>query len=285
LKEAFGDTALNKSMPRLTAVQGFFKGLFGTLPDFLIIGAQKCGTTTLYDTLVRHPAVARAEDKEVHYFDRHYNKGLLWYRGNMPRRSERRRAARNNQPFVVGEASPSYIFHPLAPARVSRLLPNVKLILLLRNPVDRAFSHYQMSLDYHDDPLSFEEAIEHEEDRLAGRMKIVLSGHHSHAWWHYGYKARGLYAEQLERWLKYFQREQFLILRSEDYSANPAAIVDQTCQFLEIPEGQIAIFDRSNVSSYNAPMNPESRARLIEFFRSHNQRLYDLIGRDMDWDK
>jgi hypothetical protein len=275
---------LNQNVPRLTSTQALLKGPFGTLPDFLIIGAQKCGTTALYDTLVQHPAVLPAYQKEVHYFDRYYNKGLLWYRANMPTRAARRAAKKAGVHPIAGEAAPSYIYHPLAPGRVKKLVPHARLIVLLRNPVNRAYSHYQKERDREDESLTFEEAIDREAQRVEPGLDKVLSGKHSHSWWHYSYLARGRYAEQLERWFALFPREQFLILRSEDYAANTLQIVDQSCRFLGIAEGQITTFPRSNKSGYEKPLAPETRQKLVDYFRPHNQRLYEMIGRDMEWD-
>lgn len=272
---------MNQNVPRLTAFQALLKGPFGSLPDFLIIGAQKCGTTALYDTLVQHPSVLPAYQKEVHYFDRYYNKGLLWYKANMPSRTARKAAPE----AIAGEAAPSYIYHPLAAQRVKSLLPNAKLIVLLRNPVNRAYSHYQKELDRKDETISFEQALDKEAERVEGGLPKVLAGKHSHNWWHFSYMARGRYAEQLERWFKLFPREQFLILRSEDYAARTSEIVNEACRFLGLAENQITEFPRSNKSGYEKPLAPETRERLVNYFRPHNQRLYEMIGRDMEWDK
>src|SRR5215216_7751234 len=131
------------------------------LPDFLVLGAQKAGTTALYAYLRRHPQIAGPSWKEVSFFDRHYARGESWYRGNFPSRPAtwlaRRRAGAEP---IVGEASPGYLFHPHAPQRVATLLPNVRLIALLRDPVDRALSHYHHELALGRESLSFEEAIE-----------------------------------------------------------------------------------------------------------------------------
>lgn len=144
--------------------------VFGRAPDFLIIGAQKGGTTSLYTYLCQHPRVVGASRIEVHFFDLAYDKGWWWYRSHFPvhvfRRGER---------IVTGEASPYYIFHPLVPERVRKDLPNVKLVAILRNPVDRAYSHYQHVRRNGREPLSFEEAIEREPPRTEGEAEIISS--------------------------------------------------------------------------------------------------------------
>jgi hypothetical protein len=275
---------VNENVPRITGFQSIYKGPGGTLPDFLLIGAQKCGTTTLYDLLVTHPNIHPAYQKEVHYFDRYYNKGLIWYRANMPRRSERRAAEKRGEPFLTGEAAPSYIYHPLAAERAHRLLPGAKLVVLLRNPVERAFSHYHKEIGREDETLSFEEAIAQEEMRLEGKYdKVVQTGNHSHNWWHYSYKNRGHYAEQLQRWYKLYPRENFLILKTEDMAADTPGTVNEVCRFLGIEENKITDFPRSNVGGYGKEMDRNTRAQLEDYFRPHNQKLYELINRDMGW--
>ena len=131
------------------------------LPDFLILGAQKAGTTALYSYLRKHPSIIGPSWKEVSYFDRHYARGPAWYRGNFPNKLRTRGA-------LVGEASPSYLFHPLGPRRVRELVPEARLVALLRDPVDRALSHYNHERALGREPLSFEDALAAEDDRLRG---------------------------------------------------------------------------------------------------------------------
>src|SRR5881398_2123099 len=205
------------------------------LPDFLIIGAQKAGTTALYAYLREHPAITGPPWKEVSFFDRHYRRGAAWYRGNFPNRLYLRRVhARSGARPIVGEASPSYIFHPLAPERVATLAPNVRLIALVRNPIDRALSHYHHEVALGREPLSFEAALDAEPDRTRGEEERLVRepGYFSHAWWNYTYLARGRYADQLERWLALFPREQMLVLASDDLAAAPAEAHGRVLEFL-----------------------------------------------------
>lgn len=256
-------------------------------PDFLILGAQKAATTTLYHCLMRHPDVVGPLHKEVHYFDRNYRKGDLWYRAHFP--SALRKiwsSAVKGHPFATGEASPAYLYHPHAPRRVKEKLPDRKFIVLLRNPVDRAYSHYQHELRKGCEDLSFEEAIFLEERRLYGAFERVLGreNYHSRNYWHYSYKRRGLYAEQLNRWFKHFpDRSQFLILRTEDFSKSPGAIMGQVCEFLGLPPLPSELYRRTQAPAYPA-MDPAMRAELMDYFRPYNERLYELLGRDFEWE-
>ena len=247
------------------------------LPGFLILGAQKAGTTALYAYLRRHPGVTGPSWKEVSFFDRHWARGERWYRGNFPPRFRARAAA-------VGEASPSYLFHPLAPARAASLVPGAKLIVLLRNPVDRAFSHYQHEVALGREPLSFEDALDREEERLAGELDRMRAdpAYFSHAWWNHSYVLRGRYAEQLETWLRPFPREQLLVLSTEELGADTEAAYARVLDFLGLAPHTLPSFPHVFRREY-APMPEETRARLAATFAEPNARLYELLGRDLGW--
>jgi hypothetical protein len=245
------------------------------LPDFLIIGAQKAGTTALYAYLRWHPEITGPSFKEVSFFDRHYVRGETWYRAHLPARPGSR---------LVGEASPSYLFHPQAAKRVAALMPDAKLIAVLRNPVDRAFSHYQHEVAFGREPLSFEDALDAEEERMRGELDRMARepAYFSHAWWNYTYAARGRYAEQLDRWFEVFEREQVLVLISEELLADPAASYDRTLEFLGVRPHQLSSFPRIFARDYGA-MSPATRQRLEREFAEPNRELAALLERDLPW--
>jgi Sulfotransferase domain len=247
------------------------------LPDFLIIGAQKAGTTALYAYLRRHPQITGPSWKEVSFFDRHYTRGEAWYRGNFPNALRTR--------GLVGEASPSYLFHPLAPERVAALVPEAKLIALVRNPVDRAFSQYQHEVALGREPLSFEDALEAEGERLSGEVERMLAdpAYFSRPWWDYTYRGRGRYAEQLERWLAVFPREQLLVVPSEDLLAEPEQTHARVLEFLGAPPHRLDAYPRVFERQYEA-MRPETRERLAAEFAEPNRQLYELLGRNLGWE-
>lgn len=261
------------------------------LPDFVILGTQKGGTTSLFYYLLEHPYVAPTYFKEPHFFDNHFDKGFMWYRSHFSTIFEKYYVdVFLKHPFITGEASPYYLFHPLTPARMAGALPKVKLIIILRNPVDRAYSHYQQVRQDGVEPLSFEDAIDREEERLAGEEKRLLDDmrYASFNHRHYSYLARGMYADQLSIWMRLFPKEQFLILKSEDLFSNPPAILTETFEFLNIPDGVLKkrgeAYMPYNMLSYDA-MEPATRQRLAEYFKPHNARLYDFLGRDFGWDR
>lgn len=244
------------------------------LPDFLIVGAQKAGTTALYSYLRWHPDVTGPAFKEISFFDRHYMRGERWYRAHFPRR----------RGHIVGEASPSYLFHPAAPERAARLVPAVRLIALLRNPVDRAFSHYQHEVVLGREQLSFEEALDREDERMRGELARMARdpSYFSYAWWNHTYVARGLYAEQLERWLARFPREQLFVLVTEELGAEPAVAYRDVLEFLGAPVRDLPGYPRIFERDYEE-MQPQTRARLERTFAEPNARLAALLGRDLPW--
>jgi hypothetical protein len=269
------------------------------LPTFLIIGAQRAGTTSLFTHLHRRPDVVKPRNadssidwsKELHFFDENYWRGVDWYRAFFPLEATRRAARLVGRDLVSGESTPYYLFHPAVPARVAATLPDVRLIALLRNPVERAYSHYQMMVKLGKEHLSLEEALAAEPKRLAGVEEELLKerptwengqrAHHHHR--HRAYIGRGLYAEQLERWFEHFPREQLLVLRAEDFFARPEEILAQVFEFIGLRPWDGLEFKRRNIGSY-APIEPEVRARLEARFAEPNARLARLLGRDLGWD-
>ncbi len=254
--------------------------LLRVLPDFLILGAQKAGTTSLFAYLSEHPRVAPALCKEVHFFDYNYQRGASWYRAHFPTRWTCWRRG-----LVTGEGSPYYLFHPRAPARAHEVMPQAKLIVLLRNPVERAYSHYQHQVRLGLEPLAFEDALAHEATRLTGEFeKLVADGeYYSFNYQNYSYLARGMYADQLSRWFRFFARAQFLILPSEPFYEHPAGTWERILAFLDLPAWEPPSFRVENQGNYE-PMAAETRAWLADFFAPHNQRLYELLNVDYGWE-
>lgn len=255
-----------------------------SLPGFLVIGAQKCGTTALYAYLRWHPQIAGPAWKEVSFFDRHYGRGEAWYRGQFPSRPWLWLAGgRSGRTPLVGEASPSYLLHPHAPARARALLPDARLVVLLRDPVDRAFSHYNHEVALGREPLSFEDALDREPERTDGELsRLGDTRYFSRAWWDFTYLARGRYAEQLERWFAVYPREQLLVLASEKLRRDPAAVYARVLEHLGAPPHELPDYPPIFERNY-APMATQTRARLQHYFAPHNERLHALLGTDIGW--
>jgi len=250
------------------------------LPDFLVIGVMKGGTTSFFNYLARHPQVQPPFRKEIKFFDIHYLQGLGWYRAHFPTRFKMKPG------MVTGEATPYYIFHPTAPQRIVKVLPDVRLITLLRNPVDRAYSHYNHMVRVGREPLPFEEAIEHEAERLAGEEEKIIADprYSTFSHLHYSYLARGRYIEQLQKWFAIFPREQMLILSSEELYALPATAYRRTAEFLGLSAWEPNDFKVYKQGVYEK-MPASIRKHLIDYYQPYNQRLYDFLNKNFDWDK
>lgn len=255
------------------------------LPSFLIIGAQKCGTTSLLQALNAHPLVVPPKVKEPHYFDLRFHENILWYRRRFPVA----RPWRSNQPLrpvrrrVRGEATPYYLFHPLSAERIAHTLPNVKLVVLLRNPVDRAYSHYQHNVRANREPLTFPDALDAEPQRLAGEAEKIRNrpGYYSYTHQHYSYLTRGEYVTQLNPFTRLFPRENLLVLKAEDFFSATTFWVNEVLHFLELPalpDGSIPITPQ-HTGSYDK-LGGTTRQALEPYFKVHNRHLKERFGID-----
>lgn len=246
------------------------------LPDFIIIGTQKGGTSSLFYYLRQHPDVKASTAKEVHYFDLNYNKGLNWYKSFFPLKSNTK---------ITGEASPYYLFHPHVPARIKKDIPNVKLIVMLRDPAKRAFSHYKMERRNGQDPLStFEEAIEkeyertHEETVKLNNNPFYKSIPHRK----FAYAARGLYYEQINNWLKYFDKSQFYFIKAEEFYANPQHEFNEVCKFLNLETVSNIDFSNRNEGA-GGGLSEDTYQKVKAIFAEDNIKLANLIGEKFNW--
>ena len=255
------------------------------LPDFIIIGASRSGTTSLYEYLNQHPSIIRGVGKEIHYFDKNFDRGIKWYKSFFPtKRKKSKLEEKLKGKCLTGESTPRYLYHHHAPKRVLQLLPNVKLIVVLRNPIDRAYSRYEQQAAVGLEELSFEDAIEQEENRITDDMKKMEKDENFYSVYFYrkAYKTMGIYVNQLRRWFEYFPREQFLILKSEDLRSNPAQVYNQTIEFLGLPKHELDSFKAYRMRKYPT-LSEKTRDKLSNFFRQYNEQLYQLLGRNFDW--
>jgi hypothetical protein len=247
----------------------------GALPDFLIIGGQRCGTTSLHHYLAEHPQVRPATGKEIQFFSIHYGRGERWYRGHFPVPMAGR------QSF---EASPYYLFHPRAAERAAVTLPQARFIALLRDPVERAYSHYLHTRSYGGEPLSFGDALAAEHDRLAWALRAGPDSRAAHAVLRrHSYAARGRYAEQLERWFRHVPRSRIHVVRSEDFYADPATTYAEILRFLDLePYLPPRFAQHTRRVEWGAPPR-QARDSLRAYFLPHNARLAELLGWSDPW--
>jgi hypothetical protein len=230
-----------------------------TVPDFFIIGGQRCGTTSLRVYLSSHPGVYMP-DREIGFFTRLYDRGIDWYQSLFdPNR-------------LTGEKCPEYLRYPIAAKRISKHLPQAKFIVLLRNPVDRLWSHYHWAVGMNRETKSFETVISNGGDygkHHGGDLAYLKWGH---------------YAEQLEFWFVQFPRDRFLIIQSEKFFSNPAVVYNSVLQFLELRDDKgIIKFGRHGTVSTKGTMSRDTRCWLADYYRPHNERLEQLLGREFGW--
>jgi hypothetical protein len=265
-------------------------GLWGTLtsplrlrPAFLIVGAQRAGTTTLYRILEQHPAVARPTvNKGIAYFDIANDRGPRWYRGHFPLRWQ---AHRHHGPDVVTfESSGYYLFHPLAAGRIARELPDVKVVVMVREPVERAYSahRHEMARGYEKEP--FEVALELEPERTLGEAERIIadpayeSFHHRH----HAYLARSRYCEQIERFVTELGPDRVHIVDADAFFLDPVGEFELLRSWLGLPAWQPEKVERWN-SRPRSPMPAELRARLDRYFEPYDARLAEQMGRVPSW--
>lgn len=245
-------------------------------PDFLVIGAQRSGSTSLYHYLTSHPAIAPARIKEVKYFSAFAARPWGWYRKQFP----------DSLPSgtITGEATPYYLFHPHAPRRVAARLPNVRLLAVLRDPVARAYSHWAHETARGTEWLPFADALAAEPDRLAGERDRMLADERyaSAAHQNHSYAARGRYAEQLAGWLAHVDRDRLLVLRAEDLYADSAGTVRAATDFLGLPPAPLLDPRQHNERAYPR-LDPALRRQLAAEFAPANRDLDDLLGRRFGW--
>lgn len=240
------------------------EGELGALPDFVVIGAPKCGTTFLYHLMTKHPHIEPAAFKELHYFDLLFEEGTEWYRHCFlpPRQKDGRET-------ITGDGTPSYFFHPHAAERMAEVIPEAKLIALLRNPVDRTYSAYHHRAKNREEIRPFEETVEASFDAP-----------------NQGFLSQSIYVDHLLRWSRFFSREQMLVLKSEDFFEQPREILKLVLDFLDLPDWEpeaSELRDKVNKGKYEERMDPAIRRRLEEYFEPHNQRLYEFLGVDFGW--
>jgi hypothetical protein len=287
-KNSAPDWAKELSRPVFRGV-GRATASYRVLPDFLVIGTKRGGTTSTIKYLRRHPAVLPMwpgveNAKKTHFFDQNWHRGELWYRSHFPTEAQRRRLQdRVGVRPLTGEAAPYYMFHPLVVDRVRQTMPSAKIIVLLRDPVERIWSHYNERVRMGTETLGFREALDAEAERLAGEEERIRRepGYYSERHDFCSYLARGRYLEHLEPWLDAFG-DQVHIVRSEDLYTEPERTLTAAHRFLGIPEHPPESAHRYNYVPHPS-IDDESRAWLVDYYRPHVHALEARLGRSFEW--
>jgi len=245
-----------------------------TAPNFMIIGQVKCGTSSLYRYLTQHPQILPAIKKEIQFWNlkSHSKRKLEWYLSHFP-------AISSEQNLITGEATPYYFNCQSTAKQVFRLFPNLKLIILLRNPIDQVVSHYYMKVRINREKLSLKQAIF---SGLFNSIQLANSNLTNYCDNNL-YLKNGIYIEMISEWMEIFPKNQFFIVKSEDLFADPATIVKQIFQFLEVEPYQLQEYSNSSRGNY-PPLSQSMRHTLGDYFRPFNQQLEEYLDRKFNWD-
>ena len=264
----------------------FLTSSFRHLPHFLIIGTSKAGKHSVLSYLNQHPDIKAGtkHDVGVYYFDTTFEyKSLSWYKSHFPSKFSKFK--------IIGEASGTYLNHPLAPQRIKKTLPQAKLINFFRNPVDRAYSAYNHSSKYGWEHSSFDVAIESEIERINimnDNPESIINNMEPVNHLQFSYLRHGHYGSNLENWFNHFKKNQFMHFSTEDLDQNYDEIMNSLFVFFNLSEINVKKEDRKNVGVGKGtypPMNEKTRDFLIDYYKPHNEKLYNLIGEKFDWDK
>lgn len=240
----------------------------GSFPDFIIIGFHKCGTTSLYNYIIRHPDVETALVKEPHFFSFYSLLGKYWYKAHFPSKKNK---------MITGEGSATYIDNFNAADRIKSMIPNSKIIILIRNPIDRAYSHYLMNIKLNKEKRNFEQIINDElknadEVRKDWRKKKKCQ-----------YILKGIYIDEIIYWKNLFGNN-LTILCSNDLLNEPQKVMNKIFAFLGLNEHTFLKYRKHNKTKYQTPIKPEIRKKLKEFYKPYNQELYQFLGKDLGWE-
>jgi len=260
------------------------------LPELLVLGTKRGGTTSMWNYLLEHPGMlpmwpAAENLKSPHYFYWHHDRGPSWYRSHFATRLTRSVVERRlGCPPIAGEASPYYLYDPRVPARVHALVPGARLVVMLRDPVERAYSHYKERVRAGVETLSFDDALAAEDERLAGEVERMLAepGYYSrpHDW--FSYRDRGVYLPQLLRWEELFPSNAMVVIRSEDFYADPQREYDRVLRLVGLAPHELREAKRWNYKPA-AGMSAAARQQLREFYAPSVDALARHLGRDLGW--
>jgi len=261
-----------------------------TFPHFIIIGVGRAGTTALYSYLIQHPSIhpALADDEklasDIHFFEYMESDSISWYKSHFPILLPKLNSQKH--PKITGEFTSTYFYHSDVPERIYQLLPKVKLIVILRNPIDKIYSTYYQQFRYGEVSTSFEETIDAELRRIE-----ILEGNPDLRSQHPGFSnfvsqnilRHGIYADYFINWFELFNKKQILILNADDLKKNTENTLQQVFEFLGVENHTIE--NLSHISARKYPkLSDITRKKLIEFYKPHNERLNKLLQRNFEWD-
>ena len=256
------------------------------LPDFLVIGSSKSGTTSFHYYITQHPNIVA--ERNIHFFDHASHNGIKWYRAYFPTKTYKNyKKLVHKKKLIVGDQTATYLFHPLVSKRVYNTIPNAKLIVILRNPVDRAYSDYQHQVREGVETRTFEDAIKSELKRIEiGKKEPSFIMNIDDFIIHpvFSYLRYGIYVDFIKAWMQFFTKEQFLILPTYELNNNHEEFLKRAFEFLNVPNCKVNGLERKNVGEYKK-LDESTRKLLVDYYKPHNERLFKLLGKNFGWDK
>ena len=278
LKEVFPNSIKHHAKKAIIGVNALTSS-FRLPPSFIVAGIQKGGTTSLYNYLCQHPQISPILQKEIHFFDRHYDKGINWYLGNFPLKI----AMRNQS--IVGEATPTYLYSRNTAERIKKHFPNIKIILVLRNPVERAYSdfNYGVKLGFHKSHEFFTERMRNEIKWLNENIEILLDGkdHYELVRNNCSYLGPGLYNIWIKYWMELFG-DNLYVIGSEDFFENTTDSVNALFDFLGLYKYDIAGNKAYNSNDYLS-ISKEDKDALCNFYYEHIREFEGVLNKKMNW--
>ena len=262
------------------AITGFIR----VIPDFLVIGAKRCGTTSLYQHLPEHPCISKSPHDNMGFFNDNFHLGVNWYKSFFPTTFTRKKIKSKFGNFLAFDVTTKYMEEESTANNVYQTKPNMKIIIILRNPVDRAYSQYHLSVRQTAERRSFEDVVEENMNRLNKESHEHYEIKPKFSVKEDNYLKKGLYALQLRYWLKIFPRENILIVSTEEFESNQQIIYNKIFEFLNISKFEVKNTKKMEKGNY-PPMKSETRNLLLDYFRQHNHELFELINIKFDWDK
>ena len=259
-------------------------GSIRVLPDFLVIGAKRCGTTSLFHHLPEHPCISKSPYDNMGFFNENFHLGVNWYKSFFPTVSTRNKIKSKFGNSLAFDVTTTYMEEESTANNVYQIKPNMKIIVILRNPVDRAYSQYHLNVREKIEKRSFEDTIKENMDILnkenykSNEIKLKFSVEENN------YLKKSLYALQLKHWLKIFPRENILVLSTEEFEKNQQVIYNKIFEFLNISKFEVKNTKKMEKGNY-PHMKSETRNLLLDYFRAHNHELFELVNREFDWKK
>ncbi len=271
---------------RYTIISRHFFGITSglrVLPNFMVIGVGRSGTTSLFNYLEQHPSIVKSSYDEIGFFDDNFHLGMSWYRSMFPTIFTKFLVKLKTKHFMTYEVTPWYIRRPWTARRIKNIFPNIKLIVVLRNPVDRTYSHYHLSKQNNEN-REFKEVIEEDMNNISTWNIDEKNDNYFSEQVQNSKLARGFYYEQLVPWYDIFSKEQIIIIPSEKLASETQRTLQDVFKFLGLPDYNIKNTKKVNVSKYEK-MDEQTRNILIDYFRPYNEKLFEFLDRKFDWNK